>query len=56
MTDLDFLEVIERFDEILDAVEKGETFNVFREGRPVAVLKPSTALNSGQIDISAPSA
>ena len=52
MTELDFLEVIERFDEILDAVERGETFRVFREGHPVALLEPHAALNEGQIDIS----
>ena len=52
MTELDFLELIERWDEILDAVERGETFRVFREGRPIARLEPAAAL-PGQIDIGA---
>jgi len=30
MIDLDFHELIERFDEIHEAVERGETFSVFR--------------------------
>ncbi len=51
MTDLDFLEFVDRFDEILDAVERGEAFRVIREGRPVALLGPHAALNVGQIDI-----
>jgi antitoxin (DNA-binding transcriptional repressor) of toxin-antitoxin stability system len=41
MTELDFKEVIARFDEILDAVARGETFRVLREGRPVALMEPS---------------
>jgi len=53
MTELDFQEVIERFDEILDAVERGEIFCVFREGRPVAMLQPYAMRSSAQIDTSA---
>jgi antitoxin (DNA-binding transcriptional repressor) of toxin-antitoxin stability system len=43
MIELDFREVIERFDEILDAVERGEAFRVFRNGRPIAILERSRA-------------
>lgn len=39
MIELDFKEVIERFDEILDAVERGQTFRVFRNGRPIAAME-----------------
>ena len=53
MTELDFQEVIERFDEILDAVERGETFCIFRNGRPVALLEPHAPLRPAQTDISA---
>jgi antitoxin (DNA-binding transcriptional repressor) of toxin-antitoxin stability system len=50
MTDLDFREVIERWDAILDAAQRGETFRVFRNERPVAVLEPSQyrALDQGE--------
>jgi antitoxin (DNA-binding transcriptional repressor) of toxin-antitoxin stability system len=43
MIELDFREVIERFDELLDAVERGETFSVFRDGRPIAIMQRSQA-------------
>ena len=41
MIDLDFHELIERFDEIHEAVERGETFSVFRDGRPIAIMQRS---------------
>ena len=48
MIKLDFREVIERFDEILDAVERGETFSVFRDGRPIAIMQKSQARDLDQ--------
>jgi hypothetical protein len=35
MTDLDFQEIIERW----DAIERGETFQISRNGRPVAIFE-----------------
>lgn len=51
MTELDFAEVIERFDEILDAVERGERFRVLRHGRPIAILEASADRTPPQADI-----
>ena len=50
MTDLDFAELSERFDEILDAVERGASFRVFRNGRPIAWLKRSDGWYPEQLD------
>ena len=41
MKELDFAEVIERFDDVLDAVERGEAFGVSRNGRRIARLEPA---------------
>ena len=51
MIELDFREVMERFDEILDAVERGETNSVFRDGRPIAIMQRSQVrdLDHGEI-------
>ena len=51
MIELDFREVMERFDEILDAVERGETYSVFRDGRPIATMQRSQVrdLDHGEI-------
>jgi antitoxin (DNA-binding transcriptional repressor) of toxin-antitoxin stability system len=38
--EIDLAEAIERFDELLDAAERGETFRIFRNGRPVARMGP----------------
>jgi antitoxin (DNA-binding transcriptional repressor) of toxin-antitoxin stability system len=38
--ELDLAEVIERFDELLDAAERGETIRIFRNGRPIALMGP----------------
>jgi antitoxin (DNA-binding transcriptional repressor) of toxin-antitoxin stability system len=51
MTELDFSEVIERFDAILDAVEHGESFRVFRNGRPIAVLESVGERDLDQTDV-----
>ena len=56
MTELDFGEVIERFDAILDAVERGESFRVFRNGHPIAVLEPAENQDLGQADVPSPTA
>jgi antitoxin (DNA-binding transcriptional repressor) of toxin-antitoxin stability system len=48
MIALDFREVIERFDEILDAVERGEKFSVLRDGRPIAIMEKSEAQDLDQ--------
>jgi antitoxin (DNA-binding transcriptional repressor) of toxin-antitoxin stability system len=56
MTELDFGEVIERFDAILDAVERGESFRVFRNGQPIAVLEPAESQDLGQADVPSPTA
>jgi hypothetical protein len=39
MTDLDFAEIIDRWDAVLDAIECGESFRIFRNGRPIAIFK-----------------
>jgi antitoxin (DNA-binding transcriptional repressor) of toxin-antitoxin stability system len=54
MIELDFREVIERFDEILDAVERGETFSVFRAGRPIAIMQKSQAEDLAEADTAGP--
>jgi hypothetical protein len=36
MIDLDCAELFERFDEILEAVESGQRFRIYRNGRPIA--------------------
>jgi antitoxin (DNA-binding transcriptional repressor) of toxin-antitoxin stability system len=38
MVELDYREVIERFEEILEAVREGQTFRIFRDGRPIAIM------------------
>jgi antitoxin (DNA-binding transcriptional repressor) of toxin-antitoxin stability system len=40
LKEVDFAELVERFDELLDAAERGETFRIFRNGRPVARMGP----------------
>jgi antitoxin (DNA-binding transcriptional repressor) of toxin-antitoxin stability system len=54
MIELDFREVIERFDELLDAVERGETFSVFRDGRPIAIMQRSQARDVAEAEASDP--
>ncbi len=39
-TEVDFQEVQENTDELLDRVEQGETFLIIFDGRPVAELMP----------------
>jgi hypothetical protein len=56
MTELDFREVIERFDEILDGVERGETFRVFRDGRAIAILERSRFYGPDQVEAVVPPA
>jgi antitoxin (DNA-binding transcriptional repressor) of toxin-antitoxin stability system len=56
MTELDFGEVIERFDAILAAVERGESFRVFRNGRPIAMLEPAADRDLEQTDVIPPAA
>jgi hypothetical protein len=56
MTELDFRQVIDRFDEILDAVERGERFRVFRDGRPIAIMEPPSAGDLDQIEVTSPAA
>ena len=46
--ELDFAEAIERFDELLDAAERGETFRIFRNGQPIALMGPHRKEPSGQ--------
>jgi len=38
--ELDLAEFIAQFDELVDAAERGETFRIFRNGRPIARLEP----------------
>jgi hypothetical protein len=38
MIDLDSAELLEPFDESLEAVEGGQRFRIFRNGRPIAVF------------------
>jgi len=52
MIELDLREVIERFDELLDAVERGETFSVFRDGRPIAIMQRSQARDVAEAEAS----
>ena len=40
LKEVDFAELVERFDELFDAAERGETFRIFRNGRPVARMGP----------------
>ena len=40
ITELDFQQIIDRFDAILDAVERGERFCVLRNGRAIATMEP----------------
>jgi len=47
MVELDFRELIERFDEILDAVARGECFRVLRDGRAIAIMEPSQLRHLG---------
>lgn len=56
MIDLDFREVSERFDEILDAVERGDSFRVFRDGRAIAIMQRSQVRDLDQIEAFGPSA
>ncbi len=54
MIELDFREVILRFDEILDAVERGATFSVFRDGRPIATMQRSQARDLVEAEAAGP--
>ena len=38
--ELGVAEFIERFDELFDAAERGETIRIWREGKPIARMEP----------------
>lgn len=45
MTTIGAYEAKTRFSELLERIEKGESFTITRHGRPVAVLAPSMERN-----------
>jgi antitoxin (DNA-binding transcriptional repressor) of toxin-antitoxin stability system len=52
LKEVDFAELVERFDELLDAAERGETFRIFRNGRPVAHMGPHQGESFEQLGVS----
>ena len=52
LKEVDFAELGERFDELLDAAERGETFRIFRNGPAVARMGPHQGESVEQLGVS----